>query len=118
MTIIGIGGLISYLQFGDKTLPLSERAWAVAGFGIRGVIACGVLLPLGLGWFWAIGWTAALFAGSWQGHLWSSEYPLAYIISHIVVAIPFLPMSIAVFVGILTMRTAPIAKLFRHTIRR
>jgi hypothetical protein len=117
MTIIGVGGFVTWWGFGDKSLSVSERAWSIAGFGIRTFVACLAMIPLFLLWTWCFGAIAALAAGSWQGQLWDSTRPVAFAVSHLAAAVIFLPVTIAVFVGIVTARVQPIKRLVVHTLR-
>jgi hypothetical protein len=75
------------------------------------------MIPLFLLWTWCFGGIAAVAAGSWQGQLWDGTRPIAFAVSHIAAAVIFVPVAIAVFVGIVTARVQPIKRLVIHTFR-
>jgi hypothetical protein len=118
MTIIGIGGVVTWLQFGDRSLPTRERGWAIAAFGVRSFMALLALLPIGIAWSATFGFLAVVLTGSWRGEAWNADSPFAYGVSYFLSALLFLPISVAAFVAVVTMRLDPVRRLMRHTFRR
>jgi hypothetical protein len=120
MTILGIGGVVSWGFVKQSTSSLANKVVEIFGYSIKTGVALLLLAPAS--WLWAVIYEHAFraFSGgsfSYVKYYWDSDDPLPYLLPHIIGFLIVVPIYLTVASVVFYSSLDPLTKMLRSIFR-